>query len=126
MITATSWNMRRQRSSKKTELSQLQRRLGQVETVITNLGSSFSDNVEDINKKINSAYTSLCNGITGVGQVNSTASALSGKKENYADSHLMDSRDQLISERRRINDRITSLQSEIYQLDRKIAKEEEE
>ena len=125
MITSTSWDMRRQRSSKNTELLQLQKRLGQVESVITNLGS-VSDNVEDINKKINSAYTSLCNGVTGVGQVNSTASALSGKKEKYADSHLMDSRDQLVSERRRINDRITSLQSEIFQLDDKIAKEEEE
>jgi hypothetical protein len=112
--------LEREYDSKKSELSKAIKRRNQVQQVIDNVNSSFSDNVEDINKKLNSAISAMAGGISGVAKVNSARNALSAKKETYSDSRLSDAKDQLVAERRRLNDKISSLQYETNRLKERI------
>lgn len=116
----TKWQLQRQLSEKRNNLSTYTKRREQVQAVITNLDGAFGDNVDKVNKKISSCASYL-SGLTGVSVVNTARSSLSGKKEKYNDGKLSSCRDSLVSERRRLNIKIEALEGEISRLKNKIA-----
>lgn len=108
------------------QLSTLKARRVQVRAVINNIENDFSNNVNEVNRKISASSRDLEAGVTGVSQARTAAEALASKKEKYADTDLFECRDLLVAERRRLDEQISSLGSQIDWLDRRIQEEKDE
>lgn len=118
--------LNRQHAAKERQLASLKTRRNQVKAVISDVENDFSNNVNEINRKISAAGREAEAGVTGVSQVGAAIAALDAAKEKYADANLFACRDMLIEERRSLDLQISALESQIDRLDKRIQEEKDE
>lgn len=118
--------LKQQQAGKERQLATLKARRIQVKAVIASIENEFSDNINEVNRKISASCRSLEAGVTGISQGRTAASSLTANKEKYADTNLFECRDMLVAERRRLDTQISDLEYQIDRLDMKIREEKDE
>lgn len=118
--------LKQQQAVKERQLATLKTRRTQVKAVIASIENEFSDNANEVNRKISASCRSLEAGVTGISQGRTASSSLTANKEKYADTNLFECRDMLVAERRRLDTQISDLEYQIDRLDMRIQEEKDE
>ena len=118
--------LKQQQAGKERQLATLKARRVQVKAVIANIESDFSNNANEVNRKISASSKNLEAGVTGISQARTASASLVANKEKYADTNLFECRDMLVAERRRLDSQISDLEHQIDRLDIRIREEKDE
>lgn len=119
--------LREQLREKEKELKIYEKRLRQLESILSNLSSDFDDDVEDINSYIDSLISTSEEGFVDYIHIQDLNTEINADKEKSVslDGDLSEARSNLESDKSKTSEMIETIKAEIASLERRIAEEEE-
>lgn len=117
--------LKAERRQKKEQFDLYVKRRNSIRSIISNIDSSFDDDVRDINLQISNCISELVAGLKGSGSTKTICTNMEECKQKYSesDAKISSSRGNLSNEVSRCQERINSLDLEIRSLERQIENE---
>lgn len=124
---STLSNLRQQLSDAKSDLKVYKDRLEDVQDILSDLNNKFNGDIQDINDFITSLIEKSEDGFVDHAHIESIDTQIKADKEKGigSDSQLSQTKSNLESEIRAVNDKIDSVNRQISSLEQRIAEEEE-